>query len=242
MKRNEKPLSLAALAETFEGLAEKFNSSATLLAKENSLDSPRHEVDMIYAVQAGTCLLKALDQGFLESGAPPAWDLREKKRNDLLKMRFDIATHRAKLKAIRERAAKSSIYSHDGDEVFAELKRLERVPIESQQQMLAELRRNVESFIDPQSENWPLTATSSWQAFIRLELIGDERQKGGQCVAWKMLEVVGHDHVGPSTNRRSENMTIPGIGKLKRRNQVFIVGDETAFGVLIHQVAPPFQL
>ena len=171
MKRNEKPLSLAALAETFEGLAEKFNSSATLLAKEDSFDSPRHEVDMIYAVQAGTCLLKALDQGFLESGDSPDWDLRAHKQRELWEMRCDIAERRENLKRIRERAAKTSIYSHDRDKVFAELKKLERVPIESQQQMLDELQRNVESFLDPQSENWPLTAIFSWQAFIRLVLI-----------------------------------------------------------------------
>ena len=72
-----KRLSLANLAREFEKLAEQFHSSAIQVARRKSLQAPRHEIDSIYAVQAGTLLLLALDQGFLKGEKPTPWDLRE---------------------------------------------------------------------------------------------------------------------------------------------------------------------
>src|SRR5207249_3829707 len=56
------------------------------------------------------------------------------------------------------------------------------------------------------------------RAGIKVEQVSEELvgmlsfdSKLGQGVAWKMLEVVGHDHVGSSTDRGGKNVTIFGI-------------------------------
>jgi len=51
----------------------------------------------------------------------------------------------------------------------------------------------------------------------------------------KVREVDCHDHVGPTTNRRGEDVPVVGIGKLQSWNQVFIPSHYGIDCVFIHQ-------
>lgn len=50
---------------------------------------------------------------------------------------------------------------------------------------------------------------------------------GHHCVFWKVSQIAVNDHVTASGDCRSEDMTVVGIGKIERRDQRFVSGDQT---------------
>lgn len=63
-------------------------------------------------------------------------------------------------------------------------------------------------------------------------------QRGGG----KVLQVLGHDDIGPAVNRSRQDVPVMGIGQGERRNQFVKARHQRIAHVEIHQVADPGQL
>lgn len=66
--------------------------------------------------------------------------------------------------------------------------------------------------------------------------------KLGERIAREVGKVAGYDDIRSGTNRGGKNVTIILVGKLKIRNQVFVVLDEAVPNVFVHLVASFFEL
>ena len=182
---------LADLVHEFESLAEKYHRAEEALKAGQSLDVHRRDVDSMCSISAGMCLLAAVERGFIRSADSAVWDLFDARTN---RINNHIRVYSRLQDQWKELADPSSSMNEPlgygnyispseaasyylAAEPSAPLEPIDldalRRKADSHLQEVTQLKAKLEleSDLDPTSDEGQSLLMWTWAAFVRLELV-----------------------------------------------------------------------
>lgn len=182
---------LADLVHEFESLAEKYHRAEEALKAGQSLDVHRRDVDSMCSISAGICLLVAVERGFIRSADSAVWNLFDARTN---RINNHIRVYSRLQDQWKELADPSSSMNEPlgygnyispseaasyylAAEPSAPLEPIDldalRRKAESHLQEVTQLKAKLEleSDLDPTSDEGQSLFMWTWAAFVRLELV-----------------------------------------------------------------------
>lgn len=63
-----------------------------------------------------------------------------------------------------------------------------------------------------------------------------------QAVLREVLQVEGHDHVSPGSDRGGKDMSVVGVRKTDRRDEILVAGDQAIPNMAVHEIPRAFEL
>lgn len=181
---------LVDLVHKFESLAEKYHRAEEALNAGQSLDVHRRDVDSMYSISAGMCLLVAVERGFIRSVDSAVWNLFDARTNRINNQIREYSRLEESWKELADPSPSRTeslsyggyllpysmtTYSATESPTPAEPIDLDalRRDAESHLQEITQLQAKLEleSDLDLTSDDGQWLLMWTWAAFVRLELV-----------------------------------------------------------------------